>query len=191
MESSTPQGEEIGPNIRRRRQSLGLSLGALAKSSGVSATMLSEVERSLKNPTVKLAYQIARALNCTLSDLLGDNPAPQVSITRARDLRAFIDPASGVERMAHPSDLLSQHLEIASYTIPPGSATGEMAPNRPGIMEQVLVLAGDLTVVLSGEGHRLGPGDAVTYGVQTTDYVNESKTDPCLFLLLSDSSRVI
>lgn len=189
MTSSAPRGEEIGPNIRRRRQSLSLSLEALAKRSGVSATMLSEVERSLKNPTIKLAYQIAHALNCTLTELLGERPAPRLSITRARDLKAVIDPTSGVERMGHPSELLSRNLEVTSYTIPPGSSKGEMAANRPGVMEQILVLAGHLTIVLSGEHHRLSPGDSVTYGVQNTDYVNESKTDPCFFLLLSDSSR--
>lgn len=182
--------DEIGPNIRRQRQELGLSLNALAERSGVSPAMLSEVERSVKNPTVKLAYQIARALNVTLTELLGEQTAPQVSITRAKDLRAFVDPSNGVKRTGQRSDLMSRHLEIARYEIPPGQSTGEMAPNRPGLMEQILVLSGDLTVVLSGEHHHLEPGDSVTYGVQTTDYVNESKDEPCIFLLLSDSSRV-
>ena len=40
-----------------------MTLEALAATSGVSATMLSEVERAVKNPTVKLAWQIARALD--------------------------------------------------------------------------------------------------------------------------------
>lgn len=181
--------DEIGPNIRGRRGKLGLSLEALAKKSGVSATMLSEVERGVKNPTVKLAYQIARALDCTLTELLGEQPAPHVSITRARDARTFVDPASGVERTGQRSDLLNRHLEVAWYVIPPGQSAGEMGPNRPGLMEQILVISGTLTVVLGGERHRLAAGDAVTYGVQTTEYVNESG-EPCTFLLLSDSSRV-
>ena len=183
--------EDIGPIIRQRRQAQGLSLEALAKRSGVSSTMLSEVERSLKNPTVKLAYQIARALDCTLTELLSEEAAPQVAITRAHDLRPFVDPASGVERTGLRSDLLNRHLEIARYSIPPGQATGEMGPNRPGLVEQILVLEGSLDVVLGGKSHRLDAGDAVTYGVQSTDYVNPSGDSASVFLLLSDSSRVV
>lgn len=183
--------DDIGPMIRQRRKALGLSLEALAKKSGVSSTMLSEVERSLKNPTVKLAYQIARALDCTLTDLLSDGSTPRVSITRARELRTFVDPASGIERTGQKSELLHRRLELAWYTIPPNQSTGEMGPNRSGLIEQILVLAGDLLVVLGGKEHRLSPGDSVTYGVQTTNYINESNTDPCTFLLLDDSSGVI
>lgn len=182
--------DEIGLNVRQRRQAMGLSLEALAEKSGVSAAMLSEIERAVKNPTVKLAYQVARALGCTLTELIGEEPAPQVAITRARDLRALIDPTSGVRRAGQRSNLLNRHLEIAWYSLPKGQSTGEMAPNRPGLVEQILVFTGKLTVVLDGEPHRLGPGDSVTYGVQTTNYVNESETEDCAFLLLSDASRV-
>ena len=185
------QSDDIGPIIRQRRKALGLSLESLAKKSVVSSTMLSEVERSLKNPTVKLAYQIARALDCTLTVLLSDPETSPVSITRARDLRTFVDPASGIERTGQRSDLLQRNLELAWYTIPPDQSTGKMEPNRAGLIEQILVLSGDLLVVLGGTEHRLSPGDSVTYGVQTTDYVNESRTDPCTFLLLSDSSGVV
>ncbi|NJL28779.1 MAG: helix-turn-helix transcriptional regulator [Thermoanaerobaculia bacterium] len=182
--------DEIGPNVRRRRLALELSLEMLAEKSGVSAAMLSEVERGVKNPTVKLAYQIARALGCTLTELIGEEPVPQVTITRKRELRTLVDPASGVRRAGQRSDLLNRHLEIAWYTLPKGQATGEMAPNRPGLVEQILVLSGQLTVVLDGEPHRLAAGDSVTYGVQTTNYVNASENEDCTFLLLSDSSRV-
>ncbi len=184
------KSDDIGPIIRQRRKALGLSLESLAKKSGVSSTMLSEVERSLKNPTVKLANQIARALDCTLTDLLSDSESSPVSITRARDLRTYVDPTRGIERTSQRSDLLQRNLELAWYTIPPGQSTGKLGPNRAGSIEQILVLSGDLLVVLGGTEHRLSPGDSVTYGAQTTDYGNESRTDPCTFLLLSDSSGV-
>ncbi len=185
-----PLSDDIGPNIRQRRQALGLSLDALAKKSGVSSTMLSEVERSIKNPTVKLAYQIARALDCTLTELLSEVPVPKVSVTRAADLRIFIDPESGVERAGYRSELLNRQLEIARYTLPPGQSTDTMAANRPGLVEHILVLSGTLEVELSGTIYRLTVGDMVTYDVQSTNYANSGNT-PCSFLLLSDASRVV
>ncbi len=60
--------------LRRLRRDRGWSLRTLAERSGVSAAMLSEIERGAKSPTVRLAYQIARALDCSISALLGDGP---------------------------------------------------------------------------------------------------------------------
>ncbi len=181
----------IGPNIRRRRQQLGLSLDALAKTSGVSSTMLSEVERGVKNPTVKLAYQIARALGCTLTDLLEEQPSSPVTVVRAEQRRALVDPDSGVVRHGLPARLLNNNLEIAWYSLPPGQSSGELSANRSGVIELVTVLGGTLTFVLGGERYTLRPGDCVTYGPQTTtEYRNEDPREPCELLLLGDTSRV-
>ena len=185
---SDPAGE-IGPSIRRRRQALGLSLDALARQSGVSATMLSEVERSVKNPTVKLAYQIARALGCTLTDLLEAEPVQPVRVVRGDERRKLVDPDTRVTRYGLASELLGNHLEVAWYVLPPGTSSGELGANRPGVVELVTVLRGELTFELGGERHVLQAADSITYGPQaTTEYRNEGD-DPCEILLLGDSSK--
>jgi transcriptional regulator with XRE-family HTH domain len=161
---------EIGANVRRRRQELGLTLEQLAEGSGVSPTMLSEVERSLKNPTVKLAYQIARALGCSLTDLFEDEGAPPPVVIRAADRRSLVDPETGVERHALSPDLLRRGLELVWYVLPAGTSAGEMAPNR-------------------SEAQRLGKGDGISYGPQTTVEYRNAGRSTCEFLMLSDSTR--
>ena len=180
---------EIGRNIRARRQRLGLSLEALAKRSGVSSTMLSEVERSVKNPTVKLAYQIAKALSCTLTDLLDERPVTPVTVIRADQRRTLIDPQSGVARHGLRTELLSSGLEVVWYELPAGTSAGEMEPNRPGVTEHVSVLKGRLTLKLGEEIYELNEGDSVSYAAHTTmEYRNDSEAG-CEILLLSDSSQ--
>lgn len=180
---------EIGSGIRRRRLALGLTLDGLAEASGVSAAMLSEVERGVKNPTVKLAYQIARALGCSLGDLIKEDAAQPVELVRASERRTLVDPESGVERHGLSRGLLERGLEIVQYVLPPGASAGEMAPNRPGIVEHLTVVRGVLELVLGGESHELGPGDSVTYGPQATTEYRTRGPEPCEFLLVSDSSR--
>ena len=185
----THPADAIGPCIRRRRKHLGFSLTQLAKASGVSVTMLSEVERAVKNPTVKLAWQIARALDCSLTDLLQEGPPPAMTVLRAADRRTLVDPETGVERQGVATALRQRGLEVATYRLPKGCGTGAMAPNRPGVLEHVVVFAGTLTLVVGDDRVRVRKGDQVTYGPQATvEYMNDG-TRPCAFLLLSDRSR--
>lgn len=186
--SGSPEPDLAGA-VRRRRLALGLSLEALAEASGVSAAMLSEVERGLKNPTVKLAYQIARALGCSLSTLLDEGGPPPPIVVRAADRVALVDPESGVARHSLSPEMLRRGLELVSYSLPPRSSAGEMAPNRPGLLEHVTVTAGRLTLVLGGRSLVLDTGDGATYAPQVTvEYRNEARR-PCTFVLLSDATR--
>ncbi|HVS16572.1 MAG TPA: XRE family transcriptional regulator [Thermoanaerobaculia bacterium] len=181
---------EIGANVRRRRRALGLTLEQLAAASGVSPAMLSEVERSVKNPTVKLAYQVARALGCSLTDLLEDEEAEAPAVVRAADRRTLLDPETGVERHGLSPELLRRGLELVWYAIPPGRSAGEMAANRRGIVEHVTVVQGTLTLVLGGRPTRLAKGDGITYRPQTTVEYRNAGRSPCAFILLSDSTQV-
>jgi len=180
---------EIGRNIRARRQRVGLSLEALAKRSGVSSTMRSEVERAVKNPTVKLAYQIAKALSCTLTDLLDERPVTPVTVIRAAQRRTLVDPQSQVVRHGLRTELLSSGLEVVWYELPPGTSAGEMEPNRPGVSEYLSVLTGQLVLVLGEVRYELFEGDSVSYAAHTTmEYRNEG-AEPCAIWLRSDTSQ--
>jgi transcriptional regulator with XRE-family HTH domain len=184
----------IGPNIRRRRQALGLSLDALAQASGVSSTMLSEVERARKNPTVKLAYQIALSLGCSLTDLLDDSELPAVSLVRANERRTLLDPDTGVTRHGLRPSLLGfgLDLEIAWYELPPQQSSGQMGPNRTGVVELITVLEGRAQVVLGGEVHTLEVGDSISYGPQsTTEYRNPGEVLARLLLIVDRSKTPI
>lgn len=180
---------DLGANVRRRRTALGLSLEALAGASGVSPAMLSEVERSVKNPTVKLAYQIARSLGCSLSDLLDEDHVAPAIVIRAAERSSIVDPDTGVERHALSPTLLRRGLELVAYVLPPRASAGEMAPNRLGVLEHVTVTSGALTLVLGGDPLVLDAGDGATYGPQVSvEYRNDGRK-PCEFYLVSDSTR--
>ena len=64
-----------------------LSLRDLAARSGVSAPMLSQVERGETSPTLQVASRIAAGLDLRLSQLLRLDESGAVSITRAQDRR--------------------------------------------------------------------------------------------------------
>ncbi len=179
--------DAIGENARRRRLARGLTLEQLAEHSGVSPAMISEVERAIKNPTVRVAYQIARALGCTLTELLDEGGTPP-RVVRAAERRSLIDPQTGVERHGLSPEMLRHGLDLVWYVVPP-ETVGVMTANRPGILEHLTVVRGTLTLMLGRERHRLRAGDGITYGPQATiEYRNQGR-GPCEFMLVADTRR--
>ena len=68
---------QIGPIIQRHRKLRGLTLEQLAALSGVSKSMLSQIERGQANPTFAVLWGLTRALKIEFADLLEAAPLPE------------------------------------------------------------------------------------------------------------------
>ena len=79
----------IGERVHALREALGWSLRELAEPSGVSAPMLSQVERGETSPTLAVAAKIAAGLELTLSQLLRLDEGQHVAVSRAGNRRRF------------------------------------------------------------------------------------------------------
>src|ERR1700749_5256529 len=77
----------VGPRIRALREAMDLSPRDLAERSGVSAPMLSQVERGETSPTLAVAGKIAGGLELTLSQLLRLDEGQHVVVSRAAGRR--------------------------------------------------------------------------------------------------------
>lgn len=62
----------LGATIRRQRQLAQMSLRQLAEVAQVSNPYLSQIERGLHEPSVRVVRSIAKALNVSAEELLGD-----------------------------------------------------------------------------------------------------------------------
>src|SRR6516164_5950007 len=86
--SSSPESvnRDLGGRVRQLRTARGWSLEALAAASGVSRSMLSQIEREQANPTLAVTLRIARAFGLSLGELL-ETPgaASAVNVIRAED----------------------------------------------------------------------------------------------------------
>src|SRR5271170_947250 len=73
----------IGARVKALREAAGLSLRDLSERSGVSAPMLSQVERGETSPTLTVAARIASGLELRLSQLLRLDEDGTVTVVRA------------------------------------------------------------------------------------------------------------
>ena len=62
--------ETVACNLRRLRDDRKLSLGAAAQLTGVSKSMLGQIERGDVNPTISVLWKIANGLKISFSALL-------------------------------------------------------------------------------------------------------------------------
>jgi DNA-binding helix-turn-helix protein len=60
----------VGENIKKRREALNLSQRDLAAQVGIAQPFLCQVERGTKNPSLQVAAEISKVLECALQDLL-------------------------------------------------------------------------------------------------------------------------
>src|SRR5215470_11718157 len=76
----------LGRRVKHLRANRGWSLDALAHASGVSRSMLSQIEREAANPTLAVTLRIARAFGLPLGELLElPGAASSVTVIRAND----------------------------------------------------------------------------------------------------------
>ena len=85
MSGTAVQDGSLGVRIKALREAMDLSLRDLAERSGVSAPMLSQVERGETSPTLQVAKRIATGLDLRLSQLLRLDEDGAVTVVRARE----------------------------------------------------------------------------------------------------------
>lgn len=143
---------------------MGLSLRDLTHRSGVSAPMLSQVERGETSPTLAVAEKIAAGLELTLSQLLRLDEGQHVAVSRAARRRRYERGGHRFEELTPP--LPGQRADVSLHNLKPGAATGgpdDPPMHEPGSRETAVVLTGELALVVDGTRYELHAGDAVTF----------------------------
>ncbi len=177
---SSPQ---VGERVRALREAMGLSLRDLAERSGVSAPMLSQVERQETSPTIAVAAKIAAGLELSLSQLLRLDEGEHVTISRSGRRRRFERGGHRFEELTPP--LPGQRADVSLHTLKPGAATGgsdDPPMHEPGSRETAVVLTGTLALVVDGSRHELRSGDSVTFDADLPHHFENEGEEPTRFL---------
>ena len=175
----------IGARVKALREASSLSLRDLAVRSGVSAPMLSQVERGETSPTLTVATRIAAGLELRLSQLLRLDEDGTVTIVRAGQRQR-----GGSKRRGHSFEVMTssqpgQRSELSRHTLAPGGATGapdDPPMHEPGSRETALVESGSLELVCDGQRHELSEGDCVTFDADLPHHFENQTSAEAVFL---------
>ena len=162
-----PDYPEIGEQLRARRHERGLSLRDLADRLGVSASLISQIERGLANPSVSTLYAMVAELDVSLDELLfNERRASEFAASGAGPIqrgneRHRIRLASGVlwERLTTVSEPGVEFLYVI-YEVGGASSPADAFQRHAG-HEWGYVLSGTLQVTIGFRQYTLEPGDAI------------------------------
>jgi XRE family transcriptional regulator, regulator of sulfur utilization len=175
----------IGARVKALREAAGLSLRDLSERSGVSAPMLSQVERGETSPTLTVAARIAAGLDLRLSQFLRLDEGGAVTVVRAAQRQR-----GGSKRRGHSFEVLTssqpgQRAELSRHVLASGGATGapdDPPMHEPGSRETALVERGSLVLVCDGQRYELGEGDCVTFDADLAHHFENPTASEAAFL---------
>ncbi len=165
----------IADNLREIRRGMGLSLGEMAEKTGVSKSMIGQIERGESSPTISTLWKIANGLNLPFTALLQAS-GEDVTITREEDLRPVLNDHGHFRLFPIVPIRFDRNFEMLDLILEPG-AVSESAPHAEGTKEYAFVYEGELTVRL-GEAktpYVVGAGSVIQYPAdQRHTYRNDS-----------------
>jgi transcriptional regulator with XRE-family HTH domain len=158
----------LGPRIRAERQAAGVSLRELARRLGVSAGLLSMIERGRAQPSVATLWAIVRELGISLDALFAASPASDgATLVQRAGAREAIELQGGVrwERLSPAPD---PDADFAFVTYACGADAVADAPAAThGGKEYGYVVSGRLEVEVGADTVELGPGDSIVFASET------------------------
>jgi transcriptional regulator with XRE-family HTH domain len=175
----------LGTRIRSLREAMDLSLREMAVRSGVSAPMLSQVERGETSPTLQVATRIAHGLELRLSQLLRLDEQGAVTVVRRSERRKGPGRVAGHSYEILTPPLPGQRAELSRHTLAAGAVTGgpgDPPMHEPGSRETALVESGSVVLHCDGGARPLSAGDCVTFDADLPHHFENPGPDQAILL---------
>ncbi len=155
--------DEFAQRIRQLRTARDWSLDDLARASGVSRSMISQIERGKANPTLAVTLRMAQGLGLSLSELVeAPGQASSIAVIRADDRAHNYRRDDEVQiRTLSPLEM-EKDVELYEVKLGVGGAL-RSAAHFAGTREFLQVEAGRVQVESGGDVETLGKRDSASY----------------------------
>lgn len=151
----------IGNNIKSIREQKKLTLDTAAKQTGVSRSMLAQIEKGDVNPTISVLWKIANGYKVSFTSLM-DTHTEAPLLIRAEDVSPLIE--DGGRYLNYPAFPFQENRLFETYRIqiePEGYLLAQ--PHMAGTEEYITVFEGEVEVCAGQEAFRLAKGDSLRF----------------------------
>lgn len=153
--------EVIGNRIRQYRKELGLTVEQLGQKTGISQSMISQIERGQVNPSLDTLWKLSYHLEVPVFYFFKNINRNSVNITRKEEQR--------IVTMLHPnvtyrllSSTRDRKIEMMELIVEPGEVSHLPSLSHKG-EECGYIIKGELEVIIDEERHHLKTGDSIYF----------------------------
>ncbi|MBC9877758.1 cupin domain-containing protein [Bradyrhizobium sp. INPA01-394B] len=169
---------------------MSLSVRALASRSGVSSSMISDVERAAKSPTISTLAALSEALEMPLSTLVESPEPTRLRVVKAAERQWLVEPGTGAKRDRFMPTVAGSEVEFLRYVVPPKTLAGPFPAHAPGTIEHVYLVSGALQITLGNDVADLKAGDSCScYADLPHGFDNRHSKTPAELIIVVEPPR--
>ena len=151
----------VARNVKSIREHKKLTLDAAAAATGVSRSMLAQIEKGEVNPTISVLWKIANGYKVSFTCLIEDRAAA-VSVIRQQNMAPLSEDDG--RYLNYPIFPFSETTLFETYRIvmqPGGKLSAQ--PHLKGAEAFITVFVGAVEIVVSNDRYRLEKGDSIRF----------------------------
>lgn len=173
----------VSKNMKRLREQKKLTLDAAAMATGVSRSMLGQIEKGDVNPTISVLWKIANGYKVSFTSLIqqGDHRAMMLP---ADEICPIVEDEG--RYINYPAFAFDEQRLFETYRIaiaPNGSLQAE--PHLAGTEEYITVFSGTVEITAEDEVFYLNEGDSIRFRADTVhSYKNKGEQKALLSMLI-------
>jgi transcriptional regulator with XRE-family HTH domain len=151
----------IAENFKKIREARKMSLDTVSRLSGVSKSMLGQIERGEVNPTISVLWKIANGLKISFSSFL-ERKSEATETVREQDIMPMVE--CGGSFINHPIFSFDEERRFEIYRIGMlPKCTFESSAYLNGTEEYITVFTGEAVVIVDGREELLHMGDSIRF----------------------------
>lgn len=173
----------VAKNIKRLREENKLSMDELAKLSGVSKSMLAQIERGDGNPTISTLWKISNGMKVPF-DALTVRPKNPYEIVRTAELQPLLEDGGKVKNYSlFPDD---ENRRFAVYYLElDKDSYWESEPHLKGTVEFITIFAGKIEIYADGQSFVVEKGESIRFKADVIhSYKNIGQESAILHMIL-------
>ncbi|KON88041.1 DNA-binding protein [Sporosarcina globispora] len=151
----------LAKNLKVFRENKKLSLEKVAELTGVSKTMIGQIERGESSPTITTIWKIANGLKISFTSLI-NNPQPDTQVVLKKDIQTLSEDNGRYQVYPYFPFENDKRFEVYTVEIEKGGYLSA-EPHIEGTEELIVVFDGEITIRVNKDEYTLKSGDSIRF----------------------------
>lgn len=172
----------VAKNIKRLREERKLSMDELSKLSGVSKSMLAQIERGGGNPTISTLWKISNGMKVPF-DALTVRPKSPYELVKTSDLQPLLEDGGKVKNYSIFPDDENRRFAVYYLELEEGSYW-ESEPHLKGAAEFITIFSGKIEICTGGRNFQVEKGESIRFKADAVHSYKNIGAEPVLLHMI-------